>query len=58
MQVNSRRGTESVRRRLSRFSRELSAHPSANAPFTRGLREALAAHQEHFTLELPSGGHA
>ncbi|MEC4019703.1 hypothetical protein [Streptomyces sp. H27-D2] len=56
LQVNARRGTESVRKRLGHFTRNLALHPGATEPTAIGLREALAAHQERHTLELPSGG--
>ncbi|ANW18865.1 hypothetical protein [Streptomyces clavuligerus] len=55
MVVNSRRGTESVRKRLAQFARRLAGHPGARSPMAVGLQEALAAHQERFVLELPPG---
>jgi hypothetical protein len=56
LQVNARRGTESVRKRLGHFTRNLAVHPGANAPMAIGLREALTAHHERHALELPPGG--
>ncbi|GLF97248.1 hypothetical protein [Streptomyces yaizuensis] len=55
MVVNSRRGTESVRKRLAQFARRLAGHPGARSPMAVGLQAALAAHQEGFFLELPPG---
>lgn len=56
LQVNARRGTESVRKRLGHFARNLALHPGATAPTAIGLREALTTHQERHALELPPGG--
>ncbi|MGW1496836.1 hypothetical protein, partial [Streptomyces sp. NPDC002402] len=56
LEVNARRGTESVRKRLGHFTRNLALHPGAKVPIAIGLREALTTHQERHVLELPSGG--
>ncbi|MFI1868889.1 hypothetical protein [Streptomyces jumonjinensis] len=54
--VNSRRGTESVRKRLNQFGRALAHHPAAASPGALALREAIAAHQSFSPAELPPGG--
>ncbi|WP_234334434.1 hypothetical protein [Streptomyces sp. NRRL B-1347] len=56
LESNSRRGTESVRKRLSHFTSTLAQHPSSTSPTAIGLREALLAHQHRSTPTLPCGG--
>ncbi|MGW0822542.1 hypothetical protein [Streptomyces sp. NPDC002845] len=54
--VSARRGTESVRKRLGQFSRELALSPAVASPAAIGMREAIVAHQERSRAELPPGG--
>ncbi|MGI5353038.1 hypothetical protein ACQEU8_33390 [Streptomyces sp. CA-250714] len=54
--VNARRATESVRKRLGQFRRDLAVHPASTAPSAVAMREAIVAHQEHSSAELPPGG--
>ncbi|MEU9337927.1 hypothetical protein AB0D49_33000 [Streptomyces sp. NPDC048290] len=56
--VSARRGTESVRKRLTQFSRGLARHPAASSPHALALREAIAAHQSSRPAELPPGAPA
>lgn len=55
LSTDTRRRTESVRRRLGQFGRRLATHAAADSPSAVAVREAIAAHREH-PAELPPGG--
>lgn len=54
--VDARRRTESVRKRLGRFGRDLALHPAKTASAAVAMREAIITHQEQTPAELPPEG--
>jgi hypothetical protein len=56
LDINARRRTESVDRRIGHFNRQLALHPGAGSPAAIGLREAIIAHQERTPAQFPPGG--
>ena len=55
LSADSRRRTESVRKRMGQFGRQLALHPAAHTPSGVAIREAIVIHQER-PAELPPGG--
>ncbi|MEU9779150.1 hypothetical protein [Streptomyces sp. NPDC047968] len=55
LHVNAQRGTESVRKRLRHFRRDLALTTAASSATAIGLREALVVHEDRTNLELSPG---
>ena len=55
LSVDSRRRTESVRKRMGQFVRQLALHPAGHTPPGIAVREAIVIHQEG-PAELSPGG--